>query len=105
MASGTLFGGKKIIKSVGIDMVRLDRYQGFSADLSGALSLLVSTIMGLPVSTTHAKTSAMVGCAFAENPRKVNLGIIKEMVLAWVFTFPGCGALGYVMTKLFLYIF
>lgn len=105
MASGTLFGGKKIIKSVGIDMVRLDRYQGFSADLSGALSLLVSTIMGLPVSTTHAKTSAMVGCAFAENPRKVNLGIIKEMVLAWVFTFPGCGALGYVMTKLFLCIF
>ena len=105
MASGTLFGGKRIIKSVGMDMVRLQRYQGFSADLSGALSLLVSTLMGLPVSTTHAKTSAMVGCAFAENPRKVNVSVIKDMMLTWIFTFPGCGALGYLMTKLFLCIF
>ena len=54
MAAGTAMGGKKIIKSVGMDMVKLEKYQGFSADIAGALSLLFCSICSLPVSSTHA---------------------------------------------------
>ncbi len=105
MALGTLSGGKKIIKSVGMDMVKLQKYQGFGADLSGALSLFVSTCLGLPVSTTHAKTTAMMGCACVNGLRGVNPIVIKDMALAWIFTFPGCGLLGFLVTKLFMSIF
>lgn len=105
MAMGTLSGGKKIIKSVGMDMVKLQRYQGFGADLSGALSLLVSTCLGLPVSTTHAKTTAMMGCACVNGTRGVNPLVIKDMALAWIFTFPGCGLLGFVVTRVFMRLF
>ena len=105
MALGTMSGGKKIIKSVGMDMVKLQRYQGFGADLSGALSLFVSTCLGLPVSTTHAKTTAMMGCACVNGVRGVNPLVIKDMAMAWIFTFPGCGLLGFFVTKLFMSIF
>ena len=105
MAAGTLSGGKRIIKSVGMDMVRLERYQGFSADMAGAFSLLLSTLKGFPVSTTHAKTMAMVGSAMAGGKNRVNSQIIKDMVLAWLFTFPGCGLMSFVVTKIFLWIF
>ena len=61
MGVGTSVGGEKIIKSVGMNMVKLERYQGFSADLAGAICLLISSLMGVPVSTTHTKTSAIMG--------------------------------------------
>lgn len=105
MAAGTLSGGKKIIKSVGMDMVRLEKYQGFSADIAGAISLLLSTLKGFPVSTTHAKTMAMVGSALAGGKNRINPQVIKDMILAWIFTFPGCGFLSFVVTKIFLRIF
>ncbi len=66
---GTSVGGERIIKSVGQDMVKLEKYQGFSADLSSALCLLVMTVLGIPVSTTHTKTSAIMGVArYAASP-------------------------------------
>lgn len=105
MALGTLSGGKKIIKSVGVDMVRLQRYEGFGADAAGAVSLFFSTRMGFPVSTTHAKTMAMVGASVGGDRRHINPNVIKEMALAWVFTFPGCGMLSFLVTKIFLKIF
>ena len=61
MALGTSVGGKKIIQAVGADLVKLERYQGFSADLAGAFCLLFSTVSGIPVSTTHTKTCAIMG--------------------------------------------
>lgn len=105
MALGTLTGGKKIIKSIGMDMVKLQKFQGFSADLAGALALLLSTVMGFPVSTTHAKTTAIMGTGYAVNKRNVNMNVIKDIALTWLLTFPGCGVLGYVMTKVFLWLF
>lgn len=104
MAFGTLSGGKKIIKAVGMDMVKLEKYQGFSADMAAALSLLLSTVFGLPVSTTHAKTTAMMGAGASRNKRSVNPIVIKDIVMTWVLTFPGCGFLGFVVTKIFLKI-
>lgn len=105
MALGTVSGGKKIIKSVGMDMVKLEKYQGFSADLSASLSLLVSTVFGYPVSTTHAKTTAMMGAGAARNLKSLNTKVIKEIALTWILTFPGCGMIGFVVTKIFLRIF
>ena len=105
MALGTASGGKKIIKSVGMDMVRLEKYQGFSADISASLALLVSTVFGYPVSTTHAKTTAMMGAGAARNMRDLNVCVIKEIALTWIFTFPGCAAIGFGITKIFLRIF
>lgn len=105
MAVGTAIGGKKIIKSVGMDMVKLEKYQGFSADLSSSTALLLCSVFGLPVSTTHAKTTAIMGVGAVKSIKAVNLGVVKEMVLTWVLTFPGCGLIGFLMTKLFMWIF
>ncbi len=104
MALGTLSGGKKIIKAVGMDMVKLEKYQGFSADLAAAISLLLSTVFGFPVSTTHAKTTAMMGSGAARSKRSINPSVIKDIAMTWVLTFPGCGFLGFVVTKIFLKI-
>ena len=105
MGLGTAIGGKKIIKSVGMDMVKLEKYQGFSADLAASSSLLLCSLLSLPVSTTHAKTTAIMGVGAVKNVKAINFGVVKEMCLTWVLTFPGCGLIGFVMTKLFLMIF
>lgn len=105
MALGTSIGGYKIIKAVGMDMVKLEKYQGFSADLAGAGCLLISSVVGLPVSTTHTKTTAIMGVGAAKRLRAVNWGVVKDMVLTWVLTFPGCGAIGFLMAKLFIQVF
>ncbi|NLX94296.1 MAG: inorganic phosphate transporter [Clostridiales bacterium] len=102
MALGTSVGGMRIIKAVGMDMVKLEKYQGFSADLAGALCLLISSLGGLPVSTTHTKTTAMMGVGAAKRVSSVNWAVVKEMVYTWVLTFPGCGLIGFLMAKLFL---
>lgn len=105
MAIGTAVGGKKIIKKVGMEMVRLDKYQGFAASVSATASLLIATLTGLPVSTTHTKTAAIMGAGAAKDPKSVNWGVAKEIVLTWVFTFPGCGIIGFILAKLFLVLF
>ncbi len=105
MGVGTSVGGEKIIKSVGMDMVKLDKYQGFAADLSAAACLLLSSIFGIPVSTTHTKTSAIMGVGAVRRLSAINFGVVKEMLLTWVFTFPGCGLISYLMAKLFMFIF
>ena len=105
MAAGTSVGGEKIIKSVGMDMVKLKKYQGFSADLAATACLLISSLFGIPVSTTHTKTSAIMGVGAVKRLSAINLGVVKEMVLTWIFTFPGCGLISFAMAKLFIAIF
>ncbi len=105
MGLGTSIGGLRIIKSVGMDMVKLDVHQGFSADLAAAGCLLLSSVTGIPVSTTHTKTTAIMGVGAARRIKSVNWSVVREMVLTWVLTFPGCGLVGYLMAKLFMAIF
>ena len=105
MGLGTSIGGKKIIKSVGIDMVKLEKYQGFSADIAASLSLLFSSVFGIPVSTTHAKTTAIMGVGAVNRLSAINFSVVKDMALTWLLTFPGCGLIGYLMAKLFMWIF
>ncbi|MDD4164072.1 MAG: inorganic phosphate transporter [Eubacteriales bacterium] len=105
MAIGTSIGGYKIIKAVGMDMVKLEQYQGFSADMSASLILLLCTLIGYPVSTTHTKTTAIMGVGASKRLSSVNWGVVKEMVFTWIFTFPGCGLLGYLFALVFMKIF
>ena len=105
MGLGTSIGGYRIIKSVGMDMVKLKPYQGFAADFSSTLCLLAASLFGIPVSTTHAKTTAIMGVGAAKRMSNVKWSVVKELILTWVCTFPGCGLLGFLMAKLFLFIF
>ena len=105
MTLGTSIGGYKIIKTVGMKMTKLEIYQGAAADMAGAGCLLVSSVFGLPVSTTHTKTTAIMGVGASKRLSNVNWGVVKEMVFAWILTFPGCGLLGYLATLIFMQIF
>lgn len=105
MGVGTSIGGVRIIKAVGVDMVKLDKYQGFSADLGASICLLAASLFGIPLSTTHTKTTAIMGVGAARRLSTIDWRIVGEMVLAWVLTFPGCGLIAYLMTKLFILIF
>ena len=104
MGFGTAVGGERIIKSVGMDMVKLEAFQGFAASLSTFVSLFLATFGGLPVSTTHTNTTAIMGVGAAKSPKSVKWSIAIDMVKTWVLTFPGCGILGYICAKLFLMI-
>lgn len=102
MGLGTALGGKRIIKSVGMDMARLESYQGFSADLASAFCLLICSLTGIPVSTTHVKTTAILGAGIVKGRSAVNLGVIRDMAYAWLLTFPCCMLLGFLLAQGFL---
>ena len=70
-------------------MVKLEKYQGFSADIAASLSLLFSSVFGIPVSTTHAKTTAIMGVGAVKRLSAINFGVVKDMGLTWILTFPG----------------
>lgn len=105
MGIGTSIGGKKIIKSVGMDMVKLEKYQGFSADIAAAGCLFFSSLTGIPVSTTHTKTTAIMGAGAVKRFSSINVKIVWDMILTWILTFPGCGFIGYFMAHLFILLF
>ena len=105
MTLGTSIGGYKIIKTVGMKMVKLETYQGASADLASSICLFVSTLFGLPVSTTQVKTTAIMGVGASKRISNVNWKVVKNMLLAWIITFPACGLLGYFTTFIFMKIF
>lgn len=73
--------------------------------MAAATCLFISSMTGIPVSTTHTKTTAIMGVGAARRFSSVNWGIVGEMVMTWILTFPGCGIIGYLMAKLFINIF
>ena len=105
MGLGTSVGGYRIIKAVGMDMVKLQKYQGFASDMAASFCLLLSTLTGVPVSTTHTKTTAIMGVGASKRLSAVNWLVARDMILAWVLTFPGCGLISFLMAKLFLKLF
>ncbi|MEG2000731.1 MAG: inorganic phosphate transporter [Evtepia sp.] len=99
MAVGTLCGGRRIITQVAQKMVVLHPREGFAADLGCTLSLIVSTLLGLPVSTTQSKTAAVLGAGSLTG--HVDLSIASSIALAWITTFPICAILGRLLAHLF----
>lgn len=94
MALGTLLGGRRIIDTVGRKMVLLTPRSGFAADLGSAGALGLCTLLGLPVSTTHAKTAAILGAGAAPNGK-----VAGSLGAAWLLTFPACGFLAFYLVK------
>ena len=99
---GTSLGGLRIIKSVGMNMVKLETYEGFAADIGAVVSLFVASLAGIPVSTTHTKTTAIMGVGASKHLKNVNWSVVSDMGLAWILTFPGCGIIGFVVTYLLI---
>ena len=104
MSLGTAVGGRKIIKSVGMSMVKMEQYQGFAACLSACFCIGLATFTDMPVSTTHTKTTAIMGVGAEKRIRAVKWNLAGSMVLTWILTFPGCGLLAFVFTHLFLLV-
>ncbi len=100
LALGAATAGTRILHSVGA-IADLDARRGFCADASSVFGTLIATIFGLPASTTHTQAMAIIGSA---SEKCVDLHAIRGMTLAWVLTFPGCGALGYILTSVFMRI-
>ena len=95
MAAGTAMGGWRIIKTVGTDFVELQPVHGFCAETSASAVILTSTAMGIPISTTHVITSAILGVGLSQGKKKVNWGVGIRIVWAWVLTIPASAAAGY----------
>ena len=105
MGIGTTIGGKKIIKSVGMQLVNLENYEGFSADLSSCIVLLIATIIGMPISTTHSVTCSIMGVGASKRLSSINWKFAMRMGLIWFLTFPATVLLGIVFSKLiFLFV-
>ena len=105
MALGTSIGGYRIIKTIGMNMVKLEKYQGFAADFASSASLFLTSMFGIPVSTSHMKAMSIIGVGTSKRLSAVNWGQVREIVVAWLLTFPGCGLIGFCMSWLFMRIF
>lgn len=103
MALGTGMGGRRIIDTVGREMVTLSSREGFACDVAGVGCLLAATVLGLPVSTTHTRTAALLGVGSAGG-KGADWRVAGTIALAWGLTFPGCAALGWSMARLFLHL-
>ncbi|MEI6559354.1 MAG: inorganic phosphate transporter [Rhodospirillaceae bacterium] len=94
MGLGTLFGGWKIVRTMGSKITTLKPMQGFCAETGGAITLFMATGLGIPVSTTHTITGAIVGVGAARKVSAVRWNIAGNIVIAWVFTIPCAALLG-----------
>jgi PiT family inorganic phosphate transporter len=99
MAAGTAAGGWRIIKTLGHKMVKLHPINGFAAETASATILVTAANLGMPVSTTHSISTAIMGVGFAKNPRALKWTIIERIVWAWILTIPAAGGIAWVLLK------
>jgi len=99
MAAGTASGGWKIIKTLGHKMVKLHPIHGFAAEVSSATILTTAAHFGMPVSTTHSISTAIMGVGYAKNPKALKFSVIERIVWAWILTIPAAGAIAWGMLK------
>ncbi|MHA6719734.1 inorganic phosphate transporter [Sphingomonas sp. RS6] len=104
IALGTMTGGWKIIETMGSRITKLSQHQGFSASLGGSIILFAASWLGVPVSTTHTITGAVIGAGTARRASAVRWSVASNVVVAWVITLPASAAVGalfYALTRLF----
>jgi PiT family inorganic phosphate transporter len=94
MGSGTMVGGWRIMRTLGMRIVKLEPVHGFAAETGAASVLLFTAHFGLPVSTTHTITSSILGVGATKRLSAVRWGVTTKILSAWIFTMPGAGALG-----------
>jgi PiT family inorganic phosphate transporter len=104
MALGTMVGGWRIVHTMGSKITPLKPFQGFSAELGGAITVFTAIAMGTPISTTHTIAGAIAGVGSVKSFGAVRWNIAREIVFAWVLTLPAAALLGagiYGLTRLF----
>jgi len=105
MGIGTSIGGWRIIRTMGIRMVKLETHQGFAAETGAALCIEVASHLGIPLSTTHTINTAIMGVGAVKRVSAVRWGVVREVVAAWILTFPVCGFVSWLVATIFLRIF
>jgi PiT family inorganic phosphate transporter len=95
---GTFFGGWRIVKTMAVKITQLKPYQGFAAETGGATILAILALLGIPASTTHAISGAIMGAGAVKRVSAVRWGIGRRIVWAWIITIPASAAVGYVST-------
>jgi PiT family inorganic phosphate transporter len=100
MAAGTAAGGWRIIKTLGHKMVKLQPVHGFAAETTAATVLFVAAKLGMPVSTTHAITTSIMGVGAAKSWNAIQWHVVGRIIWAWVLTIPATAGLGYLFYKL-----
>jgi PiT family inorganic phosphate transporter len=100
MGIGTMVGGWRIIKKVGMSMVDLKPWQGFCAETAAGATIMAASHFGIPLSTTHTITMSIAGVGASRRMDSVRWDIAKDIIWAWVLTFPVCGAIGFVVALL-----
>jgi PiT family inorganic phosphate transporter len=104
IALGTLFGGWRIVKTMGQKITKLKPFEGFCAETAGAISIFVATHWGIPVSTTHTITGAIMGVGARKGASAVKWGVTRKIFIAWIVTIPISGFIGGVMYLFFNWI-
>src|SRR5205814_996208 len=100
IALGTLFGGWRIVQTMGMRITKLQPIGGFCAETAGAITLLGSALAGIPVSTTHTITGAIVGVGATRRLSAVRWGVARRVVWAWVLTVPATAVIAAVLYEL-----
>ncbi len=100
MCAGTAVGGWRIIKTLGHKMVRLHPVHGFAAETTAATILVTAAHFGMPVSTTHAVTTSIMGVGCAKGFNHLKFDVVERILWAWVMTLPASGAIAYLLVKL-----
>jgi PiT family inorganic phosphate transporter len=99
MAAGTAAGGWRIIKTLGHRLVKLQPVHGFAAETAGATVLLLTALMGMPVSTTHVITTSIMGVGASKRLNALKWSVAERIVWAWVLTLPATAAVGYLLMR------
>lgn len=100
MGVGTSFGGWRIIKTVGMKLARITSWQGFAAQTAAAFTIFGASIYGIPLSTTHTITTAVVGASASRRTYDVRWGVLRRILLAWCVTFPFCALIAFLAALL-----
>jgi PiT family inorganic phosphate transporter len=100
ISSGIAMGGWRVIRTVGMKITALQPIHGFATQASAATVIEIASRLGIPVSTTHCATAATMGVGATKRLSAVRWGVTRNIVLAWVLTFPICGALGWIIASL-----
>jgi PiT family inorganic phosphate transporter len=101
IALGTLFGGWRIVKTMGQRITKIKPFEGFCAELSGSLTLFFATHFGIPVSTTHTITGAIMGVGARKGASSVKWGVTRKIFIAWIVTIPVSAIIGAIMYVFF----
>jgi PiT family inorganic phosphate transporter len=97
MGLGTISGGWRIIKTMGFKLTHLEPIQGFAAETAASLAIMISSLMGVPLSTTHTINTAIMGVGSTKRLSAVRWSVTRQIVFTWLLTFPACGLLGYLL--------